>query len=93
VYWQGQGGHSNNGLGTLKLFNVRKGYGLITGNDTEGDVLLQLTATEKINLHSVGDAETEFSVEGEKSAEEETVEIQSKAVIVQQIVTIIVAIS
>jgi cold shock CspA family protein len=83
VYWQGQGGHSNNGLGTLKLFNVRKGYGLITGNDTEGDVLLQLTATEKINLHSVGDVETvEFSVEGEKSAEEETVEIQFKAVIV-----------
>jgi hypothetical protein len=35
----------------------------------------------------------EFSVEGEKSAEEETVEIQFKAVIVQQIVTIIVAIS
>uniref|UniRef100_H0XL40 CSD domain-containing protein n=1 Tax=Otolemur garnettii TaxID=30611 RepID=H0XL40_OTOGA len=59
--------------GTVKWFNKRSGYGLISRNDTKEDVFAHQTAVKKNDhtksLHSIGETVEFDVVEGEKSVE------------------------
>lgn len=86
--------------GTVKWFSVRTGYGFINRNGTKEDVFVEQTVIKnspRKSLGSVRDGETvDLDVEGEKGAEAADVtglvELQRKAVDVQQTLTITKAI-
>ncbi|ELW73018.1 B box-binding protein [Tupaia chinensis] len=87
-------------LGTVKRFNVRNRYGFINRNDTKEDVFAYQTTIKKNNprkcLRSAGDGETVFMLKEKRMRRQQMlqalVELQFKAVKMQQTVAIIDAI-
>jgi CspA family cold shock protein len=50
--------------GTVKWFNIQKGYGFISRNDGEADVFVHITALQNVGLDSLAEEQqVEFDLE------------------------------
>lgn len=65
-------------IGTVKFFNVDKGYGFIAAEDGSGDSFVHITAVERAGMSTLNkDQRVQFDLEEDRRGKMSAVNLQS----------------
>jgi cold shock protein len=65
-------------IGTVKFFNIDKGYGFIANEDRSGDRFVHISAVERAGMSTLNkDQRVSYELENDKRGKQSAVNLQS----------------